>query len=60
MSEKEINRSLEFVRFNMGCEGFELTEKDIETGREILRGHITGDEAVKRIIKENGFEITKG
>lgn len=51
MTEKEI----EFVRFNMACEGFELTEQDIEIGRNILQGKITGDKAVKRIIQENGY-----
>ncbi|MEM1486410.1 antitoxin VbhA family protein (plasmid) [Oscillospiraceae bacterium PP1C4] len=56
MTEKEIMENLEFVRFNMGCEGFELTEKNIQTGKEILRGKISGDEAVKRIIKEHGFK----
>lgn len=55
MNEKEIERKIEFVRFNMACEGFELTEQDIDTGREILQGKITGDEAVKRIIQENGY-----
>lgn len=57
MNEKDIDRKIEFVRFNMACEGFELTEKDIETGRDILQGKITGDEAVKRIIQENGYKI---
>lgn len=56
MTEKEVTEKLDFVRFNMACEGFKLTEQDIETGRDILRGKITGDEAVKRIIKENGFD----
>ena len=55
MNEKDIDRKIEFVRFNMACEGFELTEKDIETGRDILQDKITGDEAVKRIIQENGY-----
>lgn len=57
MTEKEIDQKIEFVRFNMACEGFELTKKDIETGRDILQGKISGDEAVKRILEENGYKI---
>lgn len=60
MTEKEIARKIEFVRFNMACEGFELTQQDIETGREILKDKITGDEAVERVLQENGYEITSG
>lgn len=57
MTEKEMDQKIEFVRFNMACEGFELTKKDIETGRDILQGKISGDEAVKRILEENGYKI---
>lgn len=57
MTEKEIDQKIEFVRFNMACEGFELTKEDIETGRDILQGKISGDEAVKRILEENGYKI---
>ena len=60
MTEKDIARKLEFVRFNMACEGFDLTQQDIETGREILQGKITGDESVERILQENGYKITSG
>lgn len=32
--------------------GITLTEEDIQNGREILKGKISGDEAVKRILRE--------
>ncbi len=56
MNEKDIDRKIKFVRFNMACEGFELTQQDIETGRDILQGKITGDEAVELILQENGYK----
>ncbi len=58
MNEDEIQRVLAFVQFNMACEGFELTEEDIATGREILEGKITGDEAVKHYIEKHSLETT--
>jgi len=56
VNEKDIDRKIKFVRFNMACEGFELTQQDIETGRDILQGKITGDEAVELILQENGYK----
>lgn len=52
MTEEEIQKALEFGRFNLECEGFEVTEEDMRIGREILDGKITGDEAVARIIQK--------
>lgn len=58
MSEKEIAEKLAFVNFNLECEGFTPTEKNNRIGKAILSGEITGDEAVKRIVKEHGFKIS--
>ena len=51
MTEEEIQRALAFGRFNLECEGFEVTEEDIRVGREILEGKMTADEAVAHIIE---------
>lgn len=59
MTEKEIEEKLAFVRFNMECEGFELTEENIRTGRRILSGEISGDEAVAEIIKKYNLEVAE-
>lgn len=57
MTEKEVMEKLAFVNFNLECEGFTPTEKNNQIGKAILRGEITGDDAVKRIVKEHGFKI---
>lgn len=59
MTEKEIQHALAFVRFNMECEGFVLTEENLIIGRKILEGKITGDEAVKYYIEKYNLKSDK-
>jgi hypothetical protein len=55
--EEEISEKLAFVRFNMECEDFTLTDENTRTGREILLGNITGNDAVKQTLHQ--YNLTK-
>lgn len=57
MTEKEIQEALAFARFNLACEGFEVTEENMRVGRDILEGKITADEAVKSYIEKHGLRV---
>ena len=52
MTEKEIDKAIAESRANFAFEGMYLTEEDERDARSILRGEITADEAIARIIKE--------
>lgn len=43
------------VRASMSMAGYAMTPEDEERGRRILRGEITGDEAVLEILEKRGL-----
>ncbi|MHA7686581.1 antitoxin VbhA family protein [Corynebacterium evansiae] len=43
------------VRASMTMEGYEMTTRDEEDVRRILRGEITGDEAVLEVLERHGL-----
>lgn len=59
MTENEIQKALDFARFNQSCEGFEVTGDNEKTGREMLGGKITANTAVANIIKKHTKWIVK-
>lgn len=52
MTEREVEKKLSFARHNMECEGFIMTDKNLEDGRMILSGKLSVDEYVKNIIEK--------
>ena len=57
MTEKEIQETLAFARFNLACEGFEVTEENMCVGRDILEGKITADAAIECYIEKHGLRV---
>jgi len=52
MSEKEIGTYMKEIKHTMECEGFSITEREEEVSRQILRGNITANEAVKKVLND--------
>ena len=52
MTNAEIENRIARVNATMAMEGMILTEEEKNIIREIIRGDISCDEAVKRVIKE--------
>jgi len=51
MDNASVEKILKQVKATMDFEGLTLTEEDIERGKKILTGEITGDDAIKEAFK---------
>ena len=52
MSEKDISMNLKEIKHTMECEGFRITAHEEDVSRDILKGNISADEAVKKVLSE--------
>lgn len=52
MTAKEIEKSIGFVRFNMACEGFDLTDENEEICKNVLERKMSREEAIQYYISK--------
>ncbi|GHU76482.1 hypothetical protein FACS1894188_09070 [Clostridia bacterium] len=56
LTEQEIELAMRTTKASLAFEGFYLTDENEDIGRKILKGEMTGDEAVDYYLAKRGLK----